>query len=395
MADSKPAKAKNEDANAPQTLIRQIEKLRNSRVIAYITSDRPPLAAQIGDDAVRVILDHLMALPQDADQPIDLFLYSRGGEVTVPWPLVTTIREFCSCFRVIVPYRAHSAATMICLGADEIQMLRKAELGPIDPSLIKGTSASGDGHPLQISVEDVTSFIAFIRDRAGMTDQAALAATVSLLAQQVTPLTLGTVNRLHSHIRLVARKLLARQSTRPDEERISTIIDSLTEKMYSHGHAIGRKEASELGLPIVNADAALEDLGWRLYLAYEAMLKLTEPLDPESTLLAANQDKLVLTTEPIAVIESAAACHLFAQTVELTRVRNTPANPQINVNLTLGLPAGFDPVALPAEAQCILQDLLSQAAAAVPGLVAQELARQSPPVGFQMRGYGGMWRKSR
>lgn len=206
---------------------------------------------------------------------------------------------------------------------------------------------------------------------------------------------LGTVNRLHSHIRLVARKLLASRSTRPDEERISAIIDSLTEKMYSHGHAIGRKEASELGLPTVNADAELEDLGWRLYLGYEAMLKLTEPIDAESTLLAANEDRLVLATEPIAVIESAAACHLFAQSVELTRVRNTPANPQINVNLTLGLPAGFDPATLPAEAQRILQELVTQAAAAVPGLVAQELARQSPPIGFQMRNYGGMWRKSR
>lgn len=35
----------------------------------------------------------------------------------------------------MVPYKAHSAATLIAIGCDEIVMGSKSELGPIDPAL--------------------------------------------------------------------------------------------------------------------------------------------------------------------------------------------------------------------------------------------------------------------
>jgi len=55
----------------------------------------------------------------------------------------------------------------------------------------------------------------------------------------------------------VARKLLTSRKEKIEEDRISTIIDALTEKMYSHGHAIGRKEASELGLSVDKPEDAV------------------------------------------------------------------------------------------------------------------------------------------
>jgi len=60
------------------------------------------------------ILDLGEGMPQN--KKIDLFLYSRGGDVSVPWRIVTMIREFCDEFCVLIPYKAHSAATMIALG---------------------------------------------------------------------------------------------------------------------------------------------------------------------------------------------------------------------------------------------------------------------------------------
>ena len=44
------------------------------------------------------------------------------------------IREYCDKFSVLVPDKAHSAATMIALGADEIVMSNLSEISPIDPS---------------------------------------------------------------------------------------------------------------------------------------------------------------------------------------------------------------------------------------------------------------------
>ena len=47
-----------------------------------------------------------------------------------------------------------------------------------------------------------------MKERANINDQSSLAKVVGLLANQIGPLALGGVNRQHSHIRLVARKLL-------------------------------------------------------------------------------------------------------------------------------------------------------------------------------------------
>ncbi len=45
------------------------------------------------------------------------------------------LRMFCDELEVIVPARARSAGTLMCLGADKVVMTKQATLGPIDPSL--------------------------------------------------------------------------------------------------------------------------------------------------------------------------------------------------------------------------------------------------------------------
>ena len=40
-----------------RALIKKIEEARDSRVLTYITGDRAPATAQIGDDAIRPMYD--------------------------------------------------------------------------------------------------------------------------------------------------------------------------------------------------------------------------------------------------------------------------------------------------------------------------------------------------
>lgn len=376
-----------------KSIIADIEKARGSKVLAYVTGDRPNgPGAMIGEDAVRPMYDHLLSIAPDGHvDKIDLFLYSRGGNVSVPWRIVTMIREFCDSFSVLIPYKAHSAATMVSLGTDQIVMGRKAELGPIDPTLSRVAQAEGTVPPPEISVEDVSSYVSFMRDRAGITDQSALSSVVSQLAEHLTPLTLGSVNRQYSHIRLVARKLVMSHQAKTDEEKVAAIVDALTEKMYSHGHAIGRNEASELGLPVLIPEQDLERLLWELYLSYEAELKLCEPFDPDALLAQANSDTVTLADEPFALLESVSRLDIHKANVEVRRQRKVPPNPQINVNVQLGLPPALDPNN--PQVQQVVQQVLQAAGQALPQLIQAEIARQSPIVGIQMRAYGGSWRK--
>jgi len=98
------------------TLIKNIEDIRESRVITYITSDRQgPVGARIAMDIIPVMSKQLRKIGKTKN--IDLFLFSSGGDTMVPWRIVSMIREYCDKFSVLIPHKAHSAATMISLGA--------------------------------------------------------------------------------------------------------------------------------------------------------------------------------------------------------------------------------------------------------------------------------------
>jgi hypothetical protein len=66
--------------NRRKTLIERIEEARKSRVVVYVTGDRAPAAAQIADDAVRPLYDHLRKI-EKADK-LDLFLYAGAATST-------------------------------------------------------------------------------------------------------------------------------------------------------------------------------------------------------------------------------------------------------------------------------------------------------------------------
>jgi len=378
-------------------LIQKIQDAQGSKVFVYFTGDRRPFPSQIAEDAVLPLYKHLLSYEEaePETEKIDLFLYTRGGDVSVPWRIVTMIREFCDEFSVLIPYKAHSAGTMIALGADRIVMGKKAELSPIDPTLVRAVIGEATVPPPEISVEDVSSYISFMRERANITDQSALAQVVSQLANHLTPLTLGSVNRQYSHIRLVARKLLTSRKEKIEEGRIGTIIEALTEKMYSHGHAIGRKEAIELGLPVDKPEEDLETLIWNLYEEYERLLQLIEPIDPEALLTKENKEEIAVNNIPLAIIESIHKLDIFELDSVFRRKRQIPPNPQININMNLGLPPGIDPATLPQNFQQIVQQLMGQIAQAIPQIVQQEIVRQSPIVGIEGRSFGGQWREKK
>ncbi len=375
-------------------IIAELESKRKSKIIVYFTGDRQPFGARLAEDAIRPLYDHLLNLNfENGKKIIDLFIYSRGGDVSVPWRISSMIREFCDDFNLLIPYKAQSAATLLSLGADNIIMGKKAELGPIDPTLVKATVGEGTIPSQEISVEDVNSFILFIKDKANITDQSALTEIVNHLIKQVGPLNLGSVNRQNSHIRLVARKLITSRKVKIDEEKINAIIETLTEKMYSHGHGVARKEASDIGLPVTIPDNGLEKLMWNLYIKYENFLELTNPIHPEIEL--AEEENKIIKDLPLAIIESKEKLHIHKAHVELKKNRKVPSNPQINININFQLPPDIQPDQIPQNVQKILQDLINQISQNISTLVQKEIIKQSPITGIMGRPYGGKWHEEK
>jgi hypothetical protein len=270
-------------------IIAELEGKRKSKIITLILSDRNTtfqilgINAAVAPDQVDQVIKQIKEfekknIPLDR---IELLIYSRGGDTNTAWILVNTIRNYAKEFNIIIPIHSHSAATLIGLGANNIIMTKTASLSPIDPTVANEFNPKENNVSKGISVEDVTSFMALAKDqdRVGIKSQQSITEVFKLLATQVHPLALGNVKRSHTQIRILAKKLLELHIKNGDK-RIEAIIDSLTEKFYTHYHLIFRDEARKIGLTnIVNATAEEENLLWNLYKDYEDEMRLKEVFD--------------------------------------------------------------------------------------------------------------------
>lgn len=379
-------------------LIDRIETLRESRVLAYVTGDRQPATAQIGDDAVRPMYEHLRRLKHVPK--LDFFIYSRGGAIDVPWRIVTALRQTSEEWNILVPFRANSAATLIALGADNIVFGRQGELGPIDPQLTlrRMVPQPGGGQAIlqeQVSLEDVMAYTKFVQERGGLTDQDALSASLMKLTDRLDAVVLGNAYRTHLHIRDVARRMLQSRRSPGSEQTMRTIVETLAERVYAHGHAIGLSEAQEIGLPVEVAPDDLDAAMWDLLNEYEVDLKLLEPIDPSR---AVGTNDLFTEEAVLAIVESASGAHEFTGQIEVKANRQMPQNLAVSVNIALQLPQGIDAAALPPAVQQALAQLIEQGQQALvqeaTKAVQDALTKQARVVGYEAGFRGGLWKKS-
>lgn len=374
-----------------QQLIEQLEASRGSRVLVYVTSDRTNAGGQIGEDAVRIIHEHLRTIGKT--EKLDVFIYSRGGALDVPWRIATALRTFADEWRIIVPYRANSAATLLALGADEIVFGRHGELGPIDPIMNLQRQEEGTAVQDTINVEDVMAYVRFVQERVGLTDQATLASSLESLTCRLDAVSLGAAFRTHSHIRDVARRMILSRRTSPTDRTLEGIIETLAEKVYAHGHAIGADEAEEIGLPVVRAEDELDRTMWNLLGEYEGHMKLLEPIDPRKAV----QGRERYTEDvSIALIETTHGTHEFRGEYEVAAKRQMPQQFNVNLNLNLQLPQGAQPI--DQALQQSLQQLVQQGSQAlIPHAnqaVQEALKVQAPVAGLEAGLRGGSWERT-
>ena len=133
-----------------QQLVQQLEASRDSRVLLFFTGDRRNFETKIASDVYDLFVNHLDKIGDV--KKLSLFLYTRGGDTLAAWSLVNLIRQFCEEWEMIIPSKAHSAGTLMALGADNIIMTKQATLGPIrsEPdssakSADTGTATGDDG----------------------------------------------------------------------------------------------------------------------------------------------------------------------------------------------------------------------------------------------------------
>ena len=386
-------------------LIKAIEKKRNSKVITYVTSDRANLSVSISGDIVSIIHEHVLAIDPKKRKKLDLFVYSRGGDSDVPWTTVSMFREYCEegSFSILIPYRAHSAATVIALGADEIVMTKKAELGPIDITIQSGpyNPTEGDSRQrLPVSVEAVMGYFSLL-EKIGCERPDEKMKGFEQLTDQVHPLVLGTVSRLLEQTQLVALRLLGTRANAFSEEKNREIMQRLSSEIYSHRHTISRTEAIEhLGLEqVVKAeDVEIDRELWELYDEYRNLFSFEDPFKPEEHLIANDLDEHIWEQLNLACIESAARSDFCKQDIKVRKLRQMP--PQVTLSLNnLSLPAinfpelpeGITPQQIAQIIEQLLPAVVQPVIKETANEVMQIFLESLPSAQFERIGYNSGW----
>jgi hypothetical protein len=274
-------------------LIKKIEERRKSRVLLYVTGDRPGLETQIHSDTY----DFFVNLLDDMGVvgKISLILYTRGGSTLAGWAIANLIQHFCDEFEVIIPSKAHSTGTLISLGAKHIVMTKQATIGPIDPSVNSPLNPSIPGAApdarVPVSVEAVNGFIELAKMNALNGEKTLDTQTVKdlliELSGKVHPLVLGEVYRSKSQIQMLAKKMLDKSGI--GQKKMKSVISFLCSESGSHDYTIHRREAIELGLPVEKPNETFYSEIKAVYDDFAAELKFTERWNPIGEIGANNE----------------------------------------------------------------------------------------------------------
>jgi len=266
-------------------LIKKLETERKSRVISYITGDRLPFATKIAGDIVPLLGNLLDSIGKV--KKISLLLYTSGGDMLAPIRIVKLIRNHCDEFEVLVPYKAHSAGTLICLGADTIVMSKLGELTPVDPTTGHPFNPQNPANPqqkLEVSVEDLNSYLLFAKEKAEVKSEQMIDA-YKLLVEKLHPLSIGNAYRAYRMARLLTERLLwLHMDKEKDGEKIKKIIKEITGDITIHAYPIDRDEAADLGLRIEKAADELDKSMCQIYENYAEEMKLGQPFHPNELL---------------------------------------------------------------------------------------------------------------
>lgn len=195
---------------------------------------------------------------------LDLVLSTRGGTIASTRQVAMMLREFAGHLAILVPFRARSAGTLLCLSADQLVLGPLAELGPVDSTMDTDGVPPTDA-PGTISAQDILAFRDLAQEWFGVDRPEDRLQVLALLATRIFPTSLSSFYRFDKLVREVAAELLTWQL--PGEEHAGLrgqIVDQLVSGYHSHDVVLSRRDVRALGLRVSDATPAEEDALWAL-----------------------------------------------------------------------------------------------------------------------------------
>lgn len=271
-----------------RTLYSKIEEIRGRPLIAYMLSNRSGIGGMMALDVIPEICEQLNMIPE-SEEAVDVIMVGMGGDPTLAWRLMSILRERFDRIGVLLPFQAQSAATVLAFGADEIIMHPFSCLGPIDPQIRAQVQRNIDNRnmveDIAFSVEDVKSYIDFIREDLHLTDSQSSNDALKYLCEELRPTLIGIVKKSMKFSESLASNLLKQHM---DEDKIEGIVKQFN-NFSNHGYTVSRREAISFGLPVIDSPDGLDALLWGVWKDAEEEMQCREPFDPLTTINESNE----------------------------------------------------------------------------------------------------------
>ena len=208
----------------------------------------------------------------DAPEGLTILLNSPGGDIGAAYRMLLALRGRVDDIEILVPGRAKSAATFLCLGADSIHMGRYGELGPLDPQMFDRSGSAVRVSALETfkalenllgySMNSLDAIVRLLISRTNMDVPHALdnahplfAAIASPLYSQIDPHELGESGRYLSVSEEYSMRVMRRWAYKDrTEEYRREIAQRLIWSYPDHGFVIDLIEAQEIGLKAERLD---------------------------------------------------------------------------------------------------------------------------------------------
>lgn len=224
--------------------IGKLEKNLHSTVITLVyNTSNTRFKTQLASDVLPSLNELLKSItPKKKDRSVTLVLHSSGGFIDVVGSFIYIIRKKFGKFQVAIPEKSHSAATLLCFGADSILMSDLSSLSPVDPQIILKTQSGNIG----AGAEDINGYYSLIKDMF-KEDSARIQAFNALLTRFPADV-LGQIERIQKQTKMVATKALQYHITQ--EKKIEEIVSKFHKEFFSHNYRIHFDEANGLGLKV-------------------------------------------------------------------------------------------------------------------------------------------------
>jgi len=246
-----------------QSLYRRLEEAVGRPVLSYFTNFYQPVNIESGDSDILEGLLQTMNLTNG----LALVISSPGGDGLAAERVIRVCRSYSKTgkFVALVPSKAKSAATMICMGAERIVMGPTSELGPVDPQFAKDGSA---GHLRWFSVYNIVRsyealFKAAIKAKGNL--EPYLQQLAHYEAQEIAEFRAAIKLSDDIAVKALASGMMAGSAEGTIKRKIKIFIEPSATKV--HGRAINREVATSCGLNIESWE--VEEERWQtLYELY-------------------------------------------------------------------------------------------------------------------------------